>query len=129
MEEYKKKKVPRALREQLWIQKIGKKFEAKCKTTWCKNKISVFDFQAGHDVPECKGGPTSLSNLVPICSRCNLSMGSQFTFKEWCSKGKQRSKWMKVLDALVQAWTSTDTTENGTKFHENRMNRKVKPRK
>jgi hypothetical protein len=21
---------------------------------------------------------------VPICSRCNLSMGSQYTFAEWC---------------------------------------------
>ena len=56
MDTYKKKAIPKAIREQLWIQKVGRKFETKCKTTWCRNKINVFDFQAGHDVPECKGG-------------------------------------------------------------------------
>jgi len=43
----------------------------------------VFDFQCGHNVPESKGGSTTLQNLVPICSRCNLSMGSQHTFDQW----------------------------------------------
>ena len=78
-----KKKIPKAIREQLWIQRIGRKFESKCKTTWCRNKITVFDFQAGHDVPECKGGSSELTNLVPICSRCNKSMNSDYTIDEW----------------------------------------------
>jgi 5-methylcytosine-specific restriction endonuclease McrA len=126
---YKKKKIPRALREQLWIQKVGKRFETKCKTTWCKNKISVFDFQAGHDVPECRGGSTTIANLVPICSRCNLSMGSQFTFKEWCKKGKEPSKWNSFVTGLFQVWNSFDTTENGTKSPRNRTSPKDKQRK
>jgi 5-methylcytosine-specific restriction endonuclease McrA len=115
MDTYKKKAVPKAIREQLWIQKVGRKFETKCKTTWCRNKINVFDFQAGHDVPECKGGTTDITNLQPICSRCNSSMGSQYTFKEWCNKGKQDSKWIKLLKSIGALWTYSDTKESGTK--------------
>ena len=127
--DYIKKKIPKALREQLWIQKVGKKFETKCKTTWCSNKINVFDFQAGHDVPECKGGTTELSNLQPICSRCNLSMGSQYTFKEWCKKGKVGTKWNQFIQNLNILWTSSDTKESGTKSRQKRTNQNVKPSK
>ncbi len=124
---YTKKKIPKALREQVWIQKIGKKFEAKCKTSWCKNKINVFDFQAGHDVPESRGGTTDIDNLVPICSRCNLSMGSQHTFKEW---SKKDSKWNQTFQLLgTMLWKSFDTTKHGTKSSPSRTSRKDKPQK
>lgn len=127
-ETYKKKKVPKALREQLWIQKVGRKFETTCKTTWCKNKINVFDFQAGHDLPESRGGSTSISNLVPICSRCNLSMGNQFTFKEWCKKGKEPSKWNVFTNNIFKQWIYTGSTESGTRSTRSPTNPKVKPR-
>jgi len=122
---YAKKKIPKALREQVWIQKIGKKFEAKCKTSWCKNKINVFDFQAGHDVPESKGGTTDISNLIPICSRCNLSMGNQHTFKEWCKKGKD-TKWNLFTTIVETIWNLSDSTKSGTKSKKNLMSRKDK---
>jgi 5-methylcytosine-specific restriction endonuclease McrA len=76
--------IPVALREAIWLHHMGRHFEGKCMTTWCKNTITVFDFQSGHDQPESKGGPTTFENLVPICARCNLSMGNRFTFAEWC---------------------------------------------
>lgn len=79
-----KAKIPIALREQVWIARMGRAFEGKCNTTWCANTITVFDFQSGHNIPESKGGPTDLTNLVPICARCNLSMGDRFTLDEWC---------------------------------------------
>ncbi len=79
----KKKPIPKAMREQIWIREYGKVFEAKCKTTWCQNSINAWDFQAGHDIPESKGGKTEPGNLVPICARCNLSMADNYTFKEW----------------------------------------------
>jgi hypothetical protein len=120
--DYKKKNIPKAIREQLWIQKIGKKFEAKCKTTWCHNTINVFDYQAGHDIPECKGGVTDISNLIPICSRCNLSMGSQYTFKEWCIKGQSNKKWIDYIRKIFMPWKFFDTTENGTKSMQDNMN-------
>jgi 5-methylcytosine-specific restriction endonuclease McrA len=81
---YKKQKIPVALREQVWIHKMGRSFEGKCPVTWCQNKITVFDFQSGHNIPESRGGKTDLENLVPLCSRCNVSMGNQYTIDEWC---------------------------------------------
>jgi hypothetical protein len=91
-----KVKIPKALREQVWLKQFGKIYAAKCATTWCENKMTVFDFQCGHDIPESKGGETILENLVPICSRCNLSMSNTYTFKEWNQLSKPISnltKW------------------------------------
>lgn len=79
----KKKAIPRAVKEQVWLRDMGKVFEGKCKTRWCKNTINLFDFQCGHNIPESRGGPTILANLIPICSRCNTSMGATYTFTEW----------------------------------------------
>ena len=81
-----KKKIPKAMREQIWLRDFGKEFEAKCKTPWCINIINVWDFQAGHNIPESKGGTLDPSNLVPLCSRCNLSMSNTYSFDEWAYK-------------------------------------------
>lgn len=88
-----KNKIPRALREQLWLCKVGRRFDTKCKVAWCTNTISVFDYQCGHNIPESKGGPTTLDNLEPICSRCNVSMGNQYTFDEWNIKFASQVPW------------------------------------
>ena len=68
---YRKKKIPKALAEQVWITTFGRVFAHKCKVSWCRNKITVFDYECGHNVPESKGGKTTLDNLVPICGECN----------------------------------------------------------
>ena len=78
-----KTKIPKAVREQVWLTYFGKIFERKCFVSWCTNIINVFDFHVGHDQPECKGGTLSINNLKPICARCNLSMGSKYTIQEW----------------------------------------------
>jgi 5-methylcytosine-specific restriction endonuclease McrA len=78
-----KQKIPVALREQVWIRQNGRVFESSCSIAWCKNIITVFDFQSGHNIPESKGGSTTIDNLIPICSRCNLSMGNKYTIDEW----------------------------------------------
>jgi hypothetical protein len=88
-----KRTIPKALKEAVWVRDNGRKFEAKCATSWCKNMVTVYDFQAGHDIPESKGGELTLDNLYPICQRCNLSMADNYTFKEWCALGPRRSWW------------------------------------
>ena len=95
---YKKKPIPKALREQVWLNQMGPVFEAKRKVTWCSNSINAFSFQCGHNVPERKGGKTQLSNLIPICARCNISMGDRYTIDEWNVKfagptAKIRTSW------------------------------------
>ena len=92
-----KVKIPKALREQVWLQFNGKIYEHKCNIYWCKNVIDVFNFQVGHNIPESKGGPTVLENLRPICSSCNLSMGNRYTIDEWNKLGNsenvKKAKW------------------------------------
>jgi 5-methylcytosine-specific restriction endonuclease McrA len=78
-----KQNIPKAVKEQLWIRDMGHVFEGKCKVSWCKNKITVFDFQCGHNIPESKGGETALPNLMAICGRCNTCMGDRYTIDEW----------------------------------------------
>jgi 5-methylcytosine-specific restriction endonuclease McrA len=75
--------IPRALREQVWIQYAGRTFEKKCTVTWCKNTITAFDFEVGHNIPESKGGTLEMTNLRPLCSRCNRSMSDTYTIDEW----------------------------------------------
>ena len=83
-----KAKIPKALREQVWISQVGKKFESKCLVSWCQNVISVFNFECGHNVPESKGGATDLTNLRPICSNCNRSMSDDYTIDEFSKLSK-----------------------------------------
>lgn len=84
----KKANIPKALREQVWIQNIGNQFEHKCLVEWCQNTMNVFDFHVGHNIPESQGGATNIKNLKPICARCNLSMGSQYSIEEWSKMGQ-----------------------------------------
>lgn len=123
-----KDKIPKALREQVWLTHVGKKYESKCFIRWCSNRITVFDFQSGHNVPESKGGSTDLLNLRPICSRCNSSMNDMYTIDEWVELSRPVSKW-KVFwqryTCTIQCKPSA-TKESGTKSSPNHMNPSAK---
>ena len=80
---YIKKHIHKAIKEQVWLNIIGKKFEAKCPIIWCNNIITVFSHHVAHNIPESKGGEISIDNLIPICASCNLSMSDNYTIKEW----------------------------------------------
>ena len=86
----KKRPIPKAIREQVWITYCGRTFSRKCYVRWCKNKMNVFDFHVGHDKPESKGGDLDISNLKPLCSRCNHSMSNTFTIREWNALHKRK---------------------------------------
>lgn len=79
--------IPKALREQVWVLHMGHAFEGKCPISWCKNRINVFDFHVGHNIPEARGGSLTIINLRPLCARCNTSMGSHYTIDEWQKLG------------------------------------------
>ena len=80
---YTKAKIPKAVREQVWLSEFGKVYQHPCYVRWCQNEITVFDFHVGHDIPESKGGTLDVNNLKPICARCNLSMSDNYTIQEW----------------------------------------------
>jgi len=85
-----KKNIPKAVREQIWLTIIGKKYESECYIPWCKNIMDVFNFHVGHDIPESKGGTLDINNLKPICARCNLSMSNNYTIEEWGNLYKKK---------------------------------------
>jgi len=62
---------------------------------WCENILTPFTFEVGHNIPESKGGTTNIDNLRPICSKCNKSMGSQYSIDEF-SKLYERKKILKI---------------------------------
>ncbi len=120
-----KERIPKAIREQVWLKRVGKKFNIKCLTTWCSNEITCFDFQTGHDIPSSKGGTLDIENLFPICARCNTSMTNMYTFKQWCKLSKPVPKWKKLVTCFVPQWRRIqhfDTEENGTRLTRSHLN-------
>ena len=97
-----KKNIPKAIREQVWLNIIGKKYESKCYISWCKNTMDVFNFHVGHDLPESKGGTLDINNLKPICARCNLSMSDNYTISEWNNLSENKDKNQKKC--LFRCW-------------------------
>jgi len=88
-----KKKIPMALREQVWLLYLGDRvFKQKCTVKWCENQITPFSFEVGHNIPESKGGTIDIDNLRPICYKCNRSMGDDYTIDEFSDLSKRTTK-------------------------------------
>lgn len=89
----KKTAIPAALREQVWLLWCGDRlFKHKCLVTWCENVMTPFQFEVGHNIPESKGGMTNLDNLRPICSKCNRSMGDEYTIDQFSKLSSRASR-------------------------------------
>ena len=71
-----KKKIPKAVKTHVWNLYIGSHInEHRC--LCCKKAlIKITDFETGHVISEAEGGTMEISNLRPICSVCNYSMGT-----------------------------------------------------
>jgi len=71
-----KQHIPKKLKNMIWDKYVGKeKGVGLCYC--CREEIDSKNFEAGHIIPEAKGGETNIDNLRPICSCCNKSMGTQ----------------------------------------------------
>ena len=72
----KKKAIPKHVKTLVWNKYIGAdKAKAPCMS--CRQAdIGIRSFHCGHVVAEAKGGDMTINNLRPICSDCNLAMGT-----------------------------------------------------
>jgi len=70
-----RKQIPQSLRDELWKNHFGDRFEGKCFV--CKNLMGKDNFEAGHVISIKEGGTDTLDNLRPICITCNRSMGAE----------------------------------------------------
>lgn len=83
--------IPKALRSAVWVKYIGNKFDSKCYVDWCMTTINPFSFEVGHNIPQSKGGKTTIENLRPICSQCNKSMGNRYSIIEFSDAFKEET--------------------------------------
>lgn len=87
-------KVPKHVARLVWEHYCGPTWKAKCYVKWCGNVMHCMssDWHVGHNIPESKGGLTTVQNLRPICSDCNLGMGSRLTIDKWTSLYRPRTE-------------------------------------
>ncbi len=81
-----KSTIPKSLKNLVWTTHVGDKFNAKCMVKWCDAQINPFTFETGHNIPESKGGLTTVDNLRPICAQCNKSMGNKYSIDEFSAQ-------------------------------------------
>ncbi len=72
----------------VWLKIYDETFSNKCYIEWFTNKVTRFTDHVGHNIPESKGGETTINNLFPVCAKCNLSMSNKYTVEEWVEKFK-----------------------------------------
>jgi len=64
------------IRGEVWKKYNGNSIMGSCYC--CKRELDAFDiWNVGHVVPYVYGGSNQSSNLRPICSACNLAMGTE----------------------------------------------------
>ena len=89
----KRRKIPKGLKDDVWEKYNGKRYNGKCYV--CEKPITSRNFDVGHNKAVTKGGKTRLSNLRPICRKCNSSMGTMSIErykKKYYGKGKKTTK-------------------------------------
>lgn len=82
--------IPKKVKDDVWLRFMGKTYEAVCPA--CElSVISAVNFHCSHVIPSADGGPSTVDNLRPLCSGCNLSMGAENMFI-WCRKYYPKSR-------------------------------------
>jgi hypothetical protein len=109
----KRKTIPRSLKDAVWDRYIGAtNAEGPCYV--CKRTIHITDFDCGHNKARAKGGTNNISNLRPICRKCNLSMRTKSieAFKKPFRKAKSTRSMTKAV--TVRDKVKTDRTKQGS---------------
>lgn len=70
-----KTKIPKRLKTAVWDNYYGPDKASGICPCCKKTTIRQIEFHCGHKIAEANGGLTTLSNLIPLCAQCNLSMG------------------------------------------------------
>lgn len=72
----KRKSISKVKRQLIWDRFFPKERYGRCECC-SKNNIEITDFEVGHIKAFSQGGTDDLSNLIPLCSQCNKSMGTE----------------------------------------------------
>ena len=88
----KKKSIPKKVKDDCWNKFIGKNVGGVFCLVCNNEKIYQNNFEAGHIISENNGGEILLENLLPICSKCNKSMGTK-NMVDWVGKYYPNNIW------------------------------------
>lgn len=104
----KKTAIPKTVRRAVWEKSFGRNAgSGKCQCCY-KTEITVWDFEAGHIHAQVYGGPNTVSNLLPICKTCNLSMGSRHLREFQKTHGfNKKNKKNGIFEVLVDFGATT----------------------
>jgi 5-methylcytosine-specific restriction endonuclease McrA len=69
-----KKTIPKALRDAVWVTYVGEKYKGNCYV--CSKDIDVTSFECAHVISEKNGGEVTVDNLRATCKTCNASCGT-----------------------------------------------------
>jgi hypothetical protein len=72
-----KQKIPKVIKDEIWDYYIGNDVAQTLCPCCQKTQITMREFVAGHVLSEKNGGAVTRENLVPICNKCNSSMGAR----------------------------------------------------
>ena len=66
-------KIKTKLKREVWTKSFSNSMIGSCNI--CREEIDYDNFHCGHIESVFYGGETNKSNLLAICSKCNLNMG------------------------------------------------------
>lgn len=99
----KKEAIPHRIKRLVWYKYIGQKYgNGKCQCCGV-TEITQLEFHCGHVKSEKCGGKMTVENMRPICSSCNLSMGTKNMNDFIKEHGLQKKKreWSKTILASI----------------------------
>ncbi len=89
-EEQKREQITPATRNKVWQKRFGDSATGIC--VCCRQRtIHRDDFACGHRRAYASRGSNNVSNLEPICGRCNKQMGTH-DLVSWCKKFREELK-------------------------------------
>ena len=119
----KKERIPTALRRMV-IERDG------YYCVYCDENLENSEIHLDHVIPESKGGTLTIDNLKPICARCNLSMGDNYTISEWQNfKRKADDVKPKADDVKPKADDVKPKAESKKDNNDDKSNEKIIPPK
>jgi hypothetical protein len=98
-------RIDAVLRKQVWEHYLGDVLTITF--PWCRvDQIKAFSFESGHVEAAARGGRATLSNLRPICSSCNRSMGANRMDLRKYKPDMNRPGFPHYLDNVLMAYNA-----------------------
>lgn len=112
--------IPKVVRDEVWNTHIGQdKAIGNCYV--CDKELNIQYYECGHIISVKEDGDNSISNLRPVCSRCNKSVGSQ-NMDEFKKEYMNHTEYYDVETEINIDKQNIKDTYNMSDFYRNQIN-------